>query len=296
MLVTVFTPTYNRGYILPNAYQSLLKQTNKNFEWLIIDDGSEDDTRDLVNRWMQERRIVITYISKSNGGMHTAHNLGFENAKGDLVFCLDSDDDLDPTCIEKLINAWENRACHDALGIVCDEKYRQSNKVIGSPMPALESVAYVDIYNMHKIKGDKLLVFRSDVGRQFPYPSFKGERFVPLDYKYLLLSGQFLVLNEALYIKEYLADGYTKNINKVYARNPRGFLFYHEERVKHPVGFLVKIKSIIHSTACSLLISEFTFKFDQFFVLRLLLFPIGFLRFLTLQKEQKELKTFKSTV
>ena len=90
--MTVFTPTYNRAYILPKLYDSLCQQTVKSFEWLIVDDGSVDNTQELVEKWIEEKKIEIRYFKQANGGKQRAHNLGVEKSKEEIFVCVDSDD------------------------------------------------------------------------------------------------------------------------------------------------------------------------------------------------------------
>ena len=91
-MLTILTPTYNRGYIINKAYESLIKQSNKDFEWLVVDDGSNDNTEEIVKKFIEEDKIKIRYLHKENGGKHTALNVGINNAHGDLILILDSDD------------------------------------------------------------------------------------------------------------------------------------------------------------------------------------------------------------
>ena len=104
MLLTVCTPTYNRAHTLPRLYESLVRQTSQDFEWLVVDDGSTDNTRELVDGWVAEGRIRIRYVYKENGGKPSAHNLGVRMAAGELFFCVDSDDYLTDNAVEVIRN------------------------------------------------------------------------------------------------------------------------------------------------------------------------------------------------
>ena len=107
-ILTVFTPTFNRAYILHRCYESLLRQTNKNFIWLIIDDGSTDNTKKLVTEWMnKENGFEIRYEYKKNGGMHTAHNKAYELIDTELNVCIDSDDFMPDNAVELIVNFWD---------------------------------------------------------------------------------------------------------------------------------------------------------------------------------------------
>lgn len=105
--LTVFTPTYNRAYIIKNVYDSLVLQTEKNFEWLVIDDGSSDNTEELIKSLIEEKKIHIRYEKKENGGQHTALNRAIEEARGKMLMIVDSDDYLKPNAVERVLY-WEN--------------------------------------------------------------------------------------------------------------------------------------------------------------------------------------------
>ena len=105
--LTVFTPAYNRAHTIGRTYKSLCSQKCKDFVWLIVDDGSTDNTAELVKDWMsKDNGFEIQYIYKENGGMHTAHNVAYRNIHTELNTCIDSDDALSENAVEKIINKW----------------------------------------------------------------------------------------------------------------------------------------------------------------------------------------------
>ena len=118
--VTVFTPAYNRAYTLGRLYESLLKQTDKRFCWLIVDDGSTDQTEELVSNWIKENRIDIEYYKQENQGKPAAHNTGVELTKTELFTCVDSDDYLTDNAVGEILNAWERKTdgCIGILGYI----------------------------------------------------------------------------------------------------------------------------------------------------------------------------------
>ena len=107
VVITIFTPAYNRAYTIHKCYESLKRQTSKNFKWLVVDDGSTDNTRELILKWKEEADFEINYIYKKNGGMHTAHNTAYENIDTELNVCIDSDDYLTDDAVEIIINEWQ---------------------------------------------------------------------------------------------------------------------------------------------------------------------------------------------
>jgi len=260
--ITVFTPTYNRAHTLGRLYESLKKQTNKEFIWLIIDDGSTDNTKDLINNWINEKNeFDIKYYYKENGGMHTAHNVAFEKCTTELVFCLDSDDDLTEDAIEKILYVWEKRDYNRKIvGIIANEQYRTTKQIIGKELPNnLKYITFFDAYYKYHVSGDKVLIYQTEIIKENPYPEFKGERFVPLSCKYLEIDDPLIILNDAIINKEYLDDGYTKNIMSVYLNNPNGFLYQKKKLLKKLSFFHNPIKTsktVIHYIAFNLLIKN----------------------------------------
>lgn len=223
--LTIFTPTYNRAYILNQCYQSLKRQTNKNFIWLVIDDGSEDHTRSLVEGWMQEHcDFKIDYIYKENGGMHTAHNIAYENSTTELTMCIDSDDYLADDAVEIILNQWNEFANEKYAGMVGLDSYTDGT-IVGMNFPQkLKSSKFQNIHRNYK--GDKKYIYRTAVFNNYPpYPVFENEKFTPLSLKYYLMDDKYelLLINKVLCYVEYLQDGSSKNIIESYRKNPRGF-------------------------------------------------------------------------
>ena len=190
--LTVFTPAYNRAHTLPRTYESLCKQDYKNFIWLIVDDGSTDKTKELVQEWQKrENGFEIEYIYKENGGMHTAHNTAYANINTELNVCIDSDD-----CLA------------DGAG-----------KVIGKGFSDNMKETTLTGYYANGGYGDKKLVYRTDVIKKYPsYPVFPGEKYVALAYKYRLIDQDYklAILNEVLCNVEYQDDGSSATMWKQY--------------------------------------------------------------------------------
>ena len=248
VLITVFTPAYNRAYTLHLCYESMLIQTSKNFEWLIVDDGSSDNTRELVNEWMQkDNGFKIRYIYKENGGMHTAHNVAYENIYTELNMCIDSDDYLVDNAIERITEFWNQNKDEKYGGIIALDIHQDGSNV-GTFLPNQKSIAYNDFYEYGGI-GDKKVIYRTDVITKYPpYPEYEGEKFVGLCYKYLLADQEYplLILNEPICVVEYLEDGSTRNIFKQFKQNPRGYIFLRKERMKYFKTFKWRFRSCIH--------------------------------------------------
>ena len=245
-MITVFTPTFNRAYTLPRLYNSLLKQTNKNFEWVIVDDGSVDDTEDLVNNWIQENNINIRYFKQENQGKPMAHNKGVEEAKGELFVCVDSDDYLINNAVEIIQNKWEQvKNIKDCVGIV-GIKVLENLKPVGTDMP--KNIKYSTLYELetkYKFKGDTILVFKIEVIKKYRFPKIEEEKFIPEGYLYNQIEqeGKLAIMQEGVYVCEYLADGYTVNAAKNIRNNPKGYILAAKTRYKVAKTFKEKLKA-----------------------------------------------------
>lgn len=258
--ITVFTPSYNRAYCLDQCYQSLVNQTNKDFIWLIIDDGSTDNTKELVQSWIEEDKVEIKYHYQENQGMHGGHNAAYRLINTTLNVCIDSDDFMPNDAIELILTHWnkikDNKKFAGLVGLDADKE----GTIIGTKIPyELKETTLYDLYNKHKVLGDKKLVLRTEVVKQYPpYPIFEGERFVPLGYLYQLIDQDYKLfpINEVLCIVEYMQDGSSMNILKQYRRHPRGFAFSRKSRMKLAQNFKDKFKNAIHYVSSAMFIKN----------------------------------------
>lgn len=235
--LTIFTPTYNREATLPRTYRSLREQENKDFLWLIVDDGSTDETRKLVEKWKKkEREFEIQYIYQENGGMHTAHNTAYAHIKTELSMCIDSDDRLAKGAVEKILKKWGEVKEKGYAGIIgLDADFY--GQVIGKGFPKNQKETTLSAYYASGGRGDKKLIYRTKVIKQYPeYPVFEGEKYVALAYKYRLIDQNYklAVLPQILCEVEYQKDGSTKTMWKQYANAPKGFAFWRNVCMKYP--------------------------------------------------------------
>ncbi|MDG5472605.1 glycosyltransferase family A protein [Jeotgalibacillus sp. ET6] len=282
--LTIFTPSYNRAYCLNQCYESLTNQTNKDFIWLIIDDGSTDSTKELVDEWIKEEKIEIRYYFQENQGMHGAHNTAYDLIATELNVCIDSDDWMPADAVEKILSCWEKFGSDEVSGLVGLDSFK-NGKVIGTPLPYhLKRSTLFNLYARHGVKGDKKLVYRSDLTKRHPYPLFEGEKYVGLAYKYYLLDQDFelLILNEVICTVEYLPDGSSRNMLNQYVKNPLGFAFYRKELMKLPfVSAAFKFRQAIHYVSSSMMSRNKDFlKESPDPVLTLLAIPLGALLYL----------------
>ena len=253
--LTIFTPAYNRAHTLHLGYEALLRQTCKDFEWLIIDDGSTDNTRELVARWMEENKIPIRYHYQENQGMHGAHNTAYRLIDTELNTCIDSDDYMPDDAVEKIVSFWKKYGNDKVAGIIGLDQTIQG-KVIGTTFPKdLKETTLLDFYRSGG-KGDKKLVYRTDVVKTYPpYPIFPGEKYVGLSYLYMLIDQDYklLTLNTPLVTVEYQQDGSSINMYKQYWNNPKGFAFLRKEFMPYTKGFTERFRTCIHYVSSSII-------------------------------------------
>lgn len=222
--ITVMTPTYNRKQLLIKLFDTLNKQENKNFIWMIIDDGSSDGTENIIPSLIKQARFDIEYIKKENGGKHTALNKGFQNVKSEFIFIVDSDDILTPNAIQRVYDHIDTILEYNLAGISFLRGYSKT-EVIGDKFPKSEEIFNdIDIRMKYGIKGDKAEVWRSDILKQYQFPVFEGEKFQGENYIWLQIARKYnmLYVNEIIYICNYLDGGLTLSGRKMRIKNPRG--------------------------------------------------------------------------
>lgn len=227
-MISVITPTYNRGYILGKLKDSLERQTSHDFEWLIIDDGSSDNTKELVKKWMlEDSSICIRYFCHENGGKHRALNYGIPLAKGDYVFIVDSDDHLTDDSI-LLINQWIDtiKDKEDIAGVAGLRGYPDGKRIGDYP----KKKTYVDVKNSHRytnhLTGDKAEIYKKTILVEHPFPEIEGEKFIGEGavWNQLSLEGYKLRwFNQIIYVCDYLEDGLTCNAELLNKSNFRGY-------------------------------------------------------------------------
>lgn len=252
--LTVFTPTYNRAHTLPRTYESLCRQNNKDFIWMIIDDGSSDNTAELVQNWKNTNPdFEIQYFYKENGGMHTAHNVAYENITTELNMCIDSDDCVADGAVDKILSMWSgvrNKGYAGIIGLDADFEGR----IIGKGFSKNMTETTLSGYYAAGGQGDKKLVYRTDVIKKYPpYPVFEDEKYVALAYKYRLIDQDYklIMLPEVLCNVEYQADGSSKTMWKQYLKNPKGFAFWRKVCMQYSESPKRKIVDCIHYCSSS---------------------------------------------
>lgn len=289
--LTVITTTYNRAYCLHQVYESLKRQTSKDFVWLIIDDGSTDNTKELVHKWASEGNVEIHYYYKSNGGMHTARNLAYEKVKTVLNVIIDSDDWMTDNAVELIVKFWKKNGTEKYSGIITNN-INAKGEMVGSPMPVgLKSCRCHDLFEKYGVKGDKKLVFRSDLTRLYPYPEFPGEKFYPASYKFYLLDQDYemLIMNEYTCVVDYNENSMTFNKFAQYKSCCNGFSHYRNAMIRLSSSPKYIIKQMIHYIAESKMAKKRSYVLTSAKPLyAIFCFPVGIIYYYYLIRTKKK--------
>lgn len=257
--ITVFTPAYNRAELLGRCYESLKRQTDKRFIWMIIDDGSTDNTREVVAEWIaQTTAFDIQYYYKENGGLYTAYNEAIAHIETELCVCIDSDDYMPDDAVEKILRFWEEHGSEEYAGVVGLD-YDLDGNVIGDPLPDRKTVNLINLLTgKYGIKnGDRTNVVRTALYKQVaPMEGFAGEKDFNPHYMHLQISMtyDFLVLNENLRFVDYQEGGMTDSILKQYVRSPKSFAKTRLLYLSFPnTSFSFKFRQAIHLVSSGIL-------------------------------------------
>jgi len=248
---TVFTPTYNRAHTLARVYNSLANQTFKDFEWLIVDDGSTDNTEKIVKKWIHNSGFTIRYIKKQNGGKHTAINVGVKEAQGELFLILDSDDSCVPETLERFDFHWNSIPSEDknkfsGVTVLCKNS---AGKIVGDKFPESPmDMSALKIRSQYKVDGEKWGFHKTDIFKEFPFPEFKGERFISegLIWNRMAMKYKVRHVNEALRIYEYSPDGLVASMLKIRLNSPIGTRLYYIELSSVQNLLVNKVKALVN--------------------------------------------------
>jgi glycosyltransferase involved in cell wall biosynthesis len=249
MDITVFTPTYNRAYRLKKLYQSLAEQTFKNFEWVIIDDGSIDETEDIVSSFQLENNIQIQYIKQENGGKHRAINKGLEFAKGALFFIVDSDDRLPFNALEIIIRNYDQiKNNTNVAGVVGRKAYFDKQKVGSQDKFDSLITDALSIRYKENLQGDLAEVFKTEILKTFVFPEISNEKFCPeaLIWNRIAQKYKLLYFDESIYECEYLEDGLTAKITKIRMQSPKASMLHYAELEHYKIPWIQKVKANIN--------------------------------------------------
>lgn len=246
MIITILTPTYNREEGIRNLWKSLQDQTNKNFEWLIVDDGSTDDTKRLIEQLQSESDFLIRYIYKANGGKHTALNAGIKKINSELTFIVDSDDYLLKDSIASILEIHKKYMDrYDLCGYTFLRSF-PDGKINGKVFSSNEKIAsYIDArVNVNDTHADKAEVFRTKCLKEYPFPEYPGEKFLGEDMIWVRMARKYKMVhvNRTIYIGNYMEDGLTNNRRKHNITSPVGCMHRAEEFMESDIKFRYRVK------------------------------------------------------
>lgn len=260
-LITVFTATYNRGHLIQRIYQSLLRQKEFNFEWLVIDDGSQDQTEDLFNDWTsRDNPFEIRYYKQENRGLIRTLNWGIELARGEYFAKIDSDDyvvDDYTTNISKWVASIENST---SIYAVSGVRVTPDGIPLKGKWPDIpRELGFVDATDLERaaydLDADMCEAWRTDVLRNYPFPVWNSEKFAPeqIVFNQIALDGyKIRWYPVAMSICEYQDDGLTKGSRKLEIQNPMGYAMMYNHKLKYDIPFAQKLRCAMQCTALSI--------------------------------------------
>lgn len=229
MMFTIFTPAYNRASLLPRLYQSLIEQTSYDFEWLIVDDGSTDNTAEVVQPFIENGHFPVRYLKKENGGKHTAYNLALQEAQGAWFLCVDSDDFLAASAVKDLCDFIRP----DMTGVATYKTDLLGNSLCDSFPSDLDSVQFHRLALEYGCRGEFALAFSTKFAARFPFPIFSGERFMSesIIYDRMDQAHEMHLLPKVTTLCEYQPGGLSMNFSALMGKNPNGFCLYFMQRI-----------------------------------------------------------------
>ena len=253
--ISILTPTYNRGKLLLPLYESLKNLTFEDFEWLIVDDGSEDDTEQYALSWIahniENAEFPICYIKKSNGGKHTAINRGVREANGELILILDSDDTLPSDSLATIAQYYEQCKGYKDCAGVCGLMAHHDGQLIGTGFPKdpmYESALLFRYAEKGNVTGDLLEVYKTSVMREFPFPEIENEKFCPESLVWNRIANKYKLFcfNKVIYYRDYLEGGLTSKIVKIRMNSPIASTMTYAEMLGYNISLKWKIRSAIN--------------------------------------------------
>lgn len=253
--ISILTPTYNRGKLLLPLYDSLKNLTFEDFEWLIVDDGSEDDTEQYALSWIEHNienaEFPIRYIKKSNGGKHTAINRGVREASGELILILDSDDTLPADSLVTIAQYYEQCKGYKGCAGVCGLMAHHDGQLIGTGFPKepmYESALQFRYAEKGNVTGDLLEVYKTSVMREFPFPEIENEKFCPESLVWNRIANKYKLFcfNKVIYYRDYLEGGLTSKIVRIRMNSPIASTMTYAEMLDYNISLKWKIRSAIN--------------------------------------------------
>ncbi|MDR6157742.1 glycosyltransferase involved in cell wall biosynthesis [Chryseobacterium sp. SLBN-27] len=259
--ITVFTPTYNREKTLKRLYNSLCGQTNQDFKWIVIDDGSSDHTAALFEDWKAENKIEIEYYYQTNKGKLAAQILALEYIDTELFTCIDSDDYMPADAVAQIVEFWKTHKKSNYAGIIGLDAYKDG-AIAGERLPDVKESTYSELVDHYKMKGDKKYIFNTEVYKKYlPYPYFEDEIFHEVSWIFTLIDQKykFLISNEVYCIIEYQHDGLSNGLYKRYKNSPKSFMEYRKVKMQYGINKKVKLKNAVHYISSCIFAGKWNF-------------------------------------
>lgn len=250
-MITIITPTYNRSVLLKRCYESLCRQTSKRFEWIIVDDGSTDNTEKVVKKFINDNIIDIKYIRQENQGKHIAHNTGVLASRGELLICLDSDDFLDECAVEYVEDLWIKIKNENIIGILMPKGDINRQRMCSEFPINVSKSTFFDLVHDYNFKGETALFFRTEILKENLFKKFFDEKFLTEISLYFSIDGygSMWLDNKILYYCEYQEDGLTSKYNKLMKDNPKGAAYTYFLCYKKSIKIKDKLKyAILYNT------------------------------------------------
>ncbi len=288
--ITIFTPAYNRANLLPRLYEALKRQTVQDFEWLIVDDGSTDDTYQLLKKWEKESIFPLRYFHKENGGIHTAYNIGIEKADTELWMCIDSDDFPPDDSVEKILKLWNDKGSEQYAGIVGLDFGMNGKPLKNKLLPQVAKTTIIELNSKYHFNVDTKMVHRTSLLKEVaPMETFQGEKnFNPI-YLFLKIDQHYplLVLNENLCFVDYQETGMANNIMNQYVNSPKSFAELRRlmMSLSHaPYKFI--FRNAVHHVSSCLFAKQNFINHSPRKLTSILAFPLGLCLYFYIRKKQ----------
>lgn len=247
MKISIFTPTYNRGYIIHNLYNSLKNQTYKNFEWIIVDDGSIDNTKNLIYKYKNESDFSIIYYKQKNQGKHIAINKGISLATGDLFFIVDSDDYVTSDFAYNIINLYEKIKFNNSIAALAFPRGNKSGGSLVKNLTQKEMLEnFLDIVFKYKISGEIDFAFKINILKEFLFPDFSCEKFCTeaLIWNRISKKYKFLLINKTIVLGGYLKDGLSAKYWEHMVNSPQYSMLYFSELSNYNIPLKAKLEAL----------------------------------------------------
>ena len=247
-MITILTPAYNRGHLLGKLYQSLVKQDFEDFEWVIVDDGSSDSTTDIVDKFIQDKKIIISYIKQSNGGKHRALNRGVIESKGELILIVDSDDSLPKNSLSVINRYYLEIKDNPLIGGVCGLMAHHGTIIGERNICSSMNLSSIEMRYKYGFVGDVCEVFKTEILREFPFPEIENEKFCPeaLVWNRIATKYKLHYFNEVIYYRDYLDGGLTSKIVRIRMNSPIASMICYAELNQLDIPFKDKVKAAVN--------------------------------------------------